>query len=101
MPSLCTLGDHSRWPVRQSWGSSSVCCTQWYDAGQLSRADGAGNYAADTLNKAQQCLSQAEGQYTTRKDFTRVTNLSRQSVQAASDARAIAMSRNPQPQRPH
>jgi hypothetical protein len=69
------------------------------NAVQIARADGAGDYAADTLNKAQQLLSQAEEQYS-KKEFNRVTNLSRQSVQAASDARAIAMNRKPQPQRP-
>ena len=69
------------------------------NAVQIARADGAGDYAADTLNKAQQFLNQAEAQYS-KKEFNRVTNLSRQSVQAASDARAIAMSRKPQPQRP-
>ena len=69
------------------------------NAVQIARADGAGNYAADTMNKAQQFLNEAEAQYT-RKDFNRVTNVARQSVQAASDARAIAMNRTQQPQRP-
>jgi hypothetical protein len=69
------------------------------NAVQIAKADGAGDSAADTLNKAQQFLNQAEAQYT-KKDFNHVTNLARQSVQAASDARAIAMSRKPQPQRP-
>jgi demethoxyubiquinone hydroxylase (CLK1/Coq7/Cat5 family) len=69
------------------------------NAVQIARADGAGEYAADSLNKGQQFLNQAEAEYS-KKEFTRVTNLSRQSVQAASDARAIATSRKPQPQRP-
>ena len=69
------------------------------NAVQIARADGAGDFAADTLNKAQQFLDQAEAQYP-KKEFNRVTNLARQSVQAASEARAIVMSRKPQPQRP-
>jgi hypothetical protein len=58
---------------------------------QIAKADGAAQAAPDTFNKAQQSLNQAEALYAARKDFNGVINSSRQAVQAASDARAIAM----------
>lgn len=70
------------------------------NAVQIARADGAGQAAGDTLQKAQGYLDDAESAYT-KKDYTAVTNSARQSVQAASDARAISMRRKapaPSPQ---
>jgi Domain of unknown function (DUF4398) len=58
---------------------------------QIAKADGAAEAAPDTFNKAQDALNQAEALYAARKDFNSVINTSRQAVQAASDARAIAM----------
>jgi hypothetical protein len=58
---------------------------------QIAKADGAAEAAPDTFNKAQDALNQAEALYAARKDFNGVINTSRQAVQAASDARAIAM----------
>ena len=62
------------------------------NAVQIAKADGAAEAAADTFNKAQDSLNQAESLYT-RKDFKGVTTAAKQAVQAASDARAIAVRR--------
>ncbi len=64
------------------------------NAVQIARADGAASAAADTFNKAQDSLNQAESLYAARKDFTAVINAARQAVQAASDARSIAVRRS-------
>jgi hypothetical protein len=61
------------------------------NAVQIARADGADQFAADTLAKAQQYLSDAEAQYARKIDFDNVTTTAHQAVQAASDARAIAL----------
>ncbi len=61
------------------------------NAVQIAKADGAAEAAPDTFNKAQEALNQAESLYAARKDFTGVINAARQAVQAASDARVIAM----------
>jgi Domain of unknown function (DUF4398) len=61
------------------------------NAVQIAKADGAAEAAPDTFNKAQDALNQAESLYAARKDFTGVINAARQAVQAASDARVIAM----------
>jgi hypothetical protein len=53
---------------------------------QIARADGAG----ETLDKARTYLNQAESFYA-GKNFKGVIDSSRQAVQAASDARTIAM----------
>jgi len=65
---------------------------------QIAKADGAAEAAQDTFNKAQDALNQAETLYAARKDFNGVINASRQAVQAASDARAIAMRRKTAPE---
>ena len=71
------------------------------NAVQLAKADGADRYAADTFNKAQQYLNDAEARYTRKTDINGVTTTARQAVQAASDARAITMRKKAaQPQRP-
>jgi hypothetical protein len=61
------------------------------NAVQIAKADGAAEAAPDTFNRAQSFLSQAESLYTARKDLNGVINTARQAVQAASDARAIAI----------
>ena len=61
------------------------------NAVQIAKADGASEAAPDTFNKAQDALNQAESLYAARKDFNGVINTARQAVQAASDARVIAM----------
>lgn len=58
---------------------------------QIARADHADQYAADTLNKAQNYLDQAESLYAKKKDFSGVIDNAKHAVQAASDARSIAM----------
>ncbi|MBV8817036.1 MAG: DUF4398 domain-containing protein, partial [Acidobacteriaceae bacterium] len=68
------------------------------NAVQIAQADGAGQYAADTLNKARTFLSQAEAQYARKTDYNNVTSTARQAVQAAADARSIAMRRKTAPQ---
>ncbi len=61
------------------------------NAVQIAKADGAADAAADTFGRAQQYLNDAEAAYAGKKDYNSVTNNARQAVQAASDARAIAM----------
>jgi hypothetical protein len=61
------------------------------NAVQIAKADGAAEAAPDAFNKAQDSLNQAESSYTARKDLNGVINTARQAVQAASDARAIAI----------
>jgi Domain of unknown function (DUF4398) len=61
------------------------------NAVQIAKADGAAEAAPDTFNKAQDALNQAESLHAARKDFNAVMNAARQAVQAASDARVIAM----------
>jgi hypothetical protein len=61
------------------------------NAVQIARADGADRFALDTLTKAQRYLSDAEAQYGRKIDFDNVTTIAHQAVQAASDARAIAL----------
>ncbi len=60
------------------------------NAVQIAGADGAGKGAADTLAKAQNYLNQAEAAYA-QKDYKGTTNAARQAVEAASDARTIAL----------
>jgi hypothetical protein len=67
------------------------------NAVQIAKADGAADAAPDTFNKAQDSLNQAESMYTARKDLNGVINTARQAVQAASDARAIAMRKKTAP----
>lgn len=61
------------------------------NAVQIAKADGAATAAPDGFNRAQQYLDNAEATYAGKKDFNSVINSARQAVQAASDARAIAM----------
>ena len=61
------------------------------NAVQISRADGAPQYAASAYSKAQDLLNQAEALNADKSDKTAIINTARQSVQAASDARAIAI----------
>lgn len=63
------------------------------NAVQIARADGAASAAADVFGRAQQYLNDAETAYAGKKDYNSVTNSARQAVQAASDARTIAMRR--------
>ncbi len=67
------------------------------NAVQIARADGAEKYAADTFRKAEQLLSDAEAQYSRKADQNTLTTTSRQAVQAASDARVIAMRKKTTP----
>jgi hypothetical protein len=68
------------------------------NAVQIAKADGAADSAPDTFNKAQVLLNQAESLYAARKDLTGVINTARQAVQAASDARAIAIRKKTAPE---
>jgi hypothetical protein len=61
------------------------------NAVQIARADGADQFAPDTLAKAQQYLNDAEAQYQRKIDFDNVTTTAHHAVQAASDARVIAL----------
>jgi hypothetical protein len=57
---------------------------------QIARADGAGQAAAGTLAKARSYLDQAEAAYM-KKNYKGMIDSARQAVEAASDARMIAM----------
>ena len=70
------------------------------NAVQIAAADGAAQYAAGTLEKARQLLSEAESQRAKKASFNTVTTTARQAVQAASDARAITMRKKTAPQNP-
>jgi hypothetical protein len=69
------------------------------NAVQIAKADGAGQSALETLNKAQGYLSQAEAAYT-QKNWKGVTDSARQAVESASDARTIAVRQKPPAQHP-
>jgi Domain of unknown function (DUF4398) len=60
------------------------------NAMQIARADGAGKSAAGTLDKARSYLDQAEAAYA-KKNYKTMIDSARQAVEAASDARMIAM----------
>lgn len=68
-----------------------VALYQARNAVQIARADGAPQFAAPAFNKAQELLSQAESLNAGKSDKSAITNTARQAVQAASDARAIAL----------
>jgi hypothetical protein len=60
------------------------------NAVEIANADGAGQFASDTLTKARSYLSQSEAAYA-QKNWKAVTDSARQAVEAASDSRTIAM----------
>ena len=60
------------------------------NAVQIARADGAEQAAGPTLSKAQTYLDQAEAAYS-QKNYKTMNDAARQAVEAASDARTIAM----------
>ncbi len=66
---------------------ATVKLYQARNAVQIARADGAG----EALNRAQSYLDQAEASYQ-RKDLKAAIDSARQAVQAASDARTVALS---------
>ena len=68
-----------------------VALYQARNAVQIARADGAAQFAAPAFTKSQELLNQAESLNSTKSSKTAVTNTARQAVQAASDARAIAL----------
>lgn len=69
------------------------------NAVQIATADGAGQFAVDTLNKAKDYLSHAEAAYS-QQNWRGVTDSARQAVEAASDARTIAVRQKAQERRP-
>ena len=69
------------------------------NAVQIAQADGADKWAGDSLAKARQLLSEAEAQYASRIDFDNVTTIAHRAVQAASDARVIAIRHSASPAR--
>jgi outer membrane protein OmpA-like peptidoglycan-associated protein len=62
------------------------------NAVRIAKFEGADKYAAESFTKAQQALAQAED-YETRKQKNAVPTAARNAVQAAEDARAIAVRR--------
>lgn len=63
------------------------------NAVQIARAVGADKFAADTFQKAEQSLAQAEAYQARKAGKKPVTMTARQAVQTAEDARAIAVRR--------
>jgi outer membrane protein OmpA-like peptidoglycan-associated protein len=63
------------------------------NAVQIARASGADKFAADTFQKAESDLKQADGYQNRNAGSKSVTMLARQAVQTAEDARAIAVKR--------
>ena len=61
------------------------------NAVQIARSDGAARYAPDIFKRATDSLNKAESLYASKADKNIITNASRRSVQAASDARAVAL----------
>lgn len=66
---------------------------QAQNAVQIARSQGADQYAADTLAKAEADLKQAQEWYQKKVDRTTIVTRARQSAQYAEDARAIAVQR--------
>ncbi len=60
---------------------------------QIARSSGADRFAADTFQKAEASLKQAEGYLARKAGSKPVTMVARQAVQNAEDARAIAVKR--------
>ncbi|MFZ0663040.1 MAG: OmpA family protein [Acidobacteriaceae bacterium] len=65
------------------------------NAVRIAKLEGAAKYAPNALAKAQQALNQAED-YQARKQKNAVPAVARQAVQAAEDARSIAVTREQQ-----
>ncbi|MEO6964740.1 MAG: OmpA family protein [Acidobacteriaceae bacterium] len=65
------------------------------NAVRIAKMEGAAKYAPGALSKAQQALNQAED-YQTRKQKNSIPTVARQAVQAAEDARSIAVKREQQ-----
>jgi outer membrane protein OmpA-like peptidoglycan-associated protein len=66
------------------------------NAVQIARAMGADRFAAETFQKAEKSLSQAEAYQTRKAGRKPVTMTAREAVQTAEDARAIAVKRQDQ-----
>ncbi len=64
---------------------------QAQNAVQIARSQGADQYAADTLAKAEQGLLQAQEWYNRKVDRNTIVTAARQAAQFAEDARAIAV----------
>jgi len=69
---------------------------QAQNALQIARAQGAGRYASDTLQKAQQLYQQAQKLQADKAESKRVVMVAREAAQSAEDARTIAMAHNHQ-----
>lgn len=65
------------------------------NAVQIAKWSGAENWAKDTLQRAQTALTNAEGMQTTPKNYDskKVVSSAREAIQAAEDARALAVKR--------
>ena len=63
------------------------------NAVQIARAVGADRFAAETFQKAEQSLAQAEAYQTRKAGQKPVTMMAREAVQTAEDSRAIAVKR--------
>ena len=83
---LASAGMKAKPGVSMNEYEATVKLYQARNALQIARADG----ASEALDKAQNYLSQAESSYA-RKDYKGTTDSARQAVQAASDARTIAI----------
>jgi hypothetical protein len=69
---------------------------QAQNALQIARAEGAGRYAADTLQKAEQLYAQAQKLQGGKNESKRVVMMAREAAQTAGDARNIALTHKQQ-----
>lgn len=69
---------------------SLVALYQAENAVQIARSQGAGRYAADTLQQAEQLYQEAQKLRSTQPGSKQVVTLAREAVQKAEDARVIA-----------
>lgn len=72
---------------------------QAQNAIQIARSEGAEQYAADTMQKADQLYQEAQKLQGDKTQSKRVVTLARESAQAAGDARSIAAAHKPAPSR--
>ena len=77
-----------------------VAVYQAQNAIQIARSEGAEQYAADTLQKADQLYQEAQKLQGDKTQSKRVVTLARESAQAAGDARSIAAAHKQSPGQP-
>jgi hypothetical protein len=97
--SSSSMQNQPRQPISIEQYEALLQLYQARNAMQIAKADGAAKDAVDIMGRAQAYLSQAETSYQQKK-FKAVTDSARQAVQAASDARTIALRHKAEGQQP-